>query len=214
VHVTKFQIAIDELLRMARSREPAAVLDYMKSVVVSVRNITEDIGDVSQEDSELSRQRYKLKARVSATANNLITASKNFATAKGLSPVSLLDAAASHLTAAVVELIKTVKIRPTPAGELEDDDDGNLPPAASSGYFSVSNGRVSGESVYSSASSPRGSISLRPRSQSKEPWPARRPQSRNGLVNGSNKALPTVPAMKMGFGIRTQESNVEELKVC
>ena len=41
----------------------------------------------------------------------------------GIAPVSLVDAAASHLTGAVVELIKVVKIRPTPAGELEVADD-------------------------------------------------------------------------------------------
>jgi hypothetical protein len=159
VHITKFQIAIDELLHIARVGEPSAVLDYMKAVVVAVRSITQDImtSSTNNKDDEASQRRAKLKSNVSATANNVITASKNFATSNGISPVSLLDAAASHLTAAIVELVRTVKIRPTPAGELEDDDDGSLEPVQSPGYFSVDHSirRVSGNgSVYSAVSSP------------------------------------------------------------
>jgi len=210
VHVTKFQIAIDELLRTARTNEPASILDYMKAVVISVRHITEDIGDSTSSDSEdgFAQQRNKLKTRVSATANNLITASKNFAISNGISPVSLLDAAASHLTSAVVELIRTVKIRPTPAGELEDDDDGSLP-TESPGYFNIHHGRTSGgDSVYSSMSSPRAS-SMRSRGRGKELWTARRPPSRSGLANGNGLGLP----MKMSFGLRKQDTEIEELKV-
>ena len=159
VHITKFQIAIDELLHIARAGEPAAVLDYMKAVVVAVRSITQDIvtSSANMKDDETSQRRAKLKSNVSATANNVITASKNFASSNGISPVSLLDAAASHLTAAVVELLRTVKIRPTPAGELEDDDDGLLDPVQSPGYFSIDHSmrRISGNgSVYSAVSSP------------------------------------------------------------
>lgn len=208
VHVTKFQLAIDELLRTARTNEPASILDYMKAVVISVRHITEDMGDSASIEEGAAQQRQKLKTRVSATANNLITASKNFAISNGISPVSLLDAAASHLTSAVVELIRTVKIRPTPAGELEDDDDGTFS-TESPGYFSVQHGRTSGgESVYSSMSSPRAS-SMRAKSQSREPWATRQPSSMNGLVNGKGLGL----AMKIGLGLRKQDTDIEELKV-
>lgn len=136
VHVTKFQISIDELLRRARTDEPERVIDGMKSVIVNIRRITKDIEESQPEDEEVVRQQQKLKSRVSATANNLITASKNFASAAGLSPVSLLDAAASHLVAALVELLRTVKIRATPATELEDDDDGSITPVESTGFLS------------------------------------------------------------------------------
>jgi len=237
VHITKFQISIDELLQTARKDEPARVTDFMKAVVVSVRAITQDI-DEAPSNPQLAQQQAKLKSRVSATANNLITASKNYAAANGISPVSLLDAAASHLTTAVVELVRTVKIRPTPAGELEDDDDGNLEPVDTTGYFPVrdtkenipppflglNNGRTSGDSsMYSPMNSPRESTNMRPRSSGKESWASRqRSLSRgaplgpglnvtNGL-NGANKNLPPAP-MGMGFGIRTQDSDVEELKV-
>ncbi|KAI1638383.1 hypothetical protein F4809DRAFT_260944 [Biscogniauxia mediterranea] len=136
VHVTKFQIAVDELLRRARTDVPEKVIDSMKSVIVSVRRITKDIDDSQPGEEDLVRQQQKLRNRVSATANNLITASKNFATAAGISPVSLLDAAASHLVAALVELLRVVKIRATPAGELEEEEDGSVTPAESAAFFS------------------------------------------------------------------------------
>ncbi|EZF28965.1 hypothetical protein H109_01499 [Trichophyton interdigitale MR816] len=171
VHVTKFQMAIDELLRIARSDEPSLVLGQMKGVVLAVRHITQDIDSAvnvnTATDDELTKIRARAKAQVSATANNLITASKNFGNSNGLSPVSLLDAAASHLTAAVVELVRKVKIRPTPEDELADEgEEDQLPPMQSPGYFSVAPSltRFSGnESIYSAISSPP---SLRSRTNS------------------------------------------------
>jgi hypothetical protein len=197
-----------------------------------VRRITQDIAEAPQ-TGESAAQLPKLKSRVSATANNLITASKNFALANGLSPVSLLDAAASHLTAAVVELVRTVKIRPTPAGELDDDDDGSLEPVDPTGFFPVRdprqgsnpppflglpNGHISADSsMYSPINSPRESTNVRPRSLAKETWAGRqRSLSRgatlgNGYTNGVDKTLPPPP---MGdYAPAIQEGNVEELKV-
>ncbi|KAI9826974.1 MAG: hypothetical protein M1819_007068 [Sarea resinae] len=189
IDVTQFQIAIDELLRNARTAEPSSVLDFMKPVAISVRQITQVVAvDGPADDSQ--RRQQKLKNRVSATANNLITASKNFATANGLSPISLLDAAASHLAAAVVELIREVKIRPSSAEELEDFEESSQH-GGSVGYFT--NGRTSSDSAYSGLSSPMGT---RPKSHGQE-WP-RPPASR--AVNGT--------AMN-GQG---SDSGVEELK--
>ncbi|KAF2731930.1 cell polarity protein-like protein [Polyplosphaeria fusca] len=148
VHVTKFQLSIDELLQVARRADPEQLLESMKHVVQCVRAITGDIDStpLSQVHSPSSsingdgaaspeRQQQKLKARVSATANNLITASKNHSSSHGLSPVSLLDAAASHLSTAVVELVKFVKVRPTPEEELERDEEDDRPrPLKPNGY--------------------------------------------------------------------------------
>lgn len=122
VHVTKFQIAVDDLLRTARVSETTVVLDHMKIVVMAARAITDSVDQstTSSLGSPEAEGITKLKSRVSATANNLITAAKNHAIANGLSPVSLLDAAASHLTASVVELVKSAKIQPSPLGELDD----------------------------------------------------------------------------------------------
>ncbi|ESA44030.1 hypothetical protein GE21DRAFT_1152 [Neurospora crassa] len=148
LHVTKFQIAIDELLQRARNDNPERVIDSMKAVVVSVRRIAKDIDENPQNDSIL-QEKAKLKARVSSTANNLITASKNFASSAGISPVSLLDAAASHLVAAVIELLRAAKIRTTPAGELEEEDDGTVTPVGSASFFSPRNGQSQTSSVAS-----------------------------------------------------------------
>ncbi|KAF1978957.1 hypothetical protein BU23DRAFT_498021 [Bimuria novae-zelandiae CBS 107.79] len=139
VHVTNFQLSIDELLQVARRSDSEQVLESMRHVVKCVRAITGDIDhtSLSQLQSPTSsvngeitgpeKQQAKLKSRVSATANNLITASKNHASSGGLSPVSLLDAAASHLSTAVVELVKHVKVRPTPEEELDQDEEADRP---------------------------------------------------------------------------------------
>ncbi|KAJ4338133.1 component of the polarisome [Ascochyta clinopodiicola] len=134
VHVTNFQLSIDELLQKARRVDAEQTLESMRSVVKCVRAITGEIDStpLSQMQSPTSsvsidlmatpeRQQAKLKSRVSATANNLITATKNHTSSNGLSPVSLLDAAASHLSTAVVELVKLVKVRSTPDDELDRD---------------------------------------------------------------------------------------------
>lgn len=140
VHVTKYQMAIDELLQTARKERPDRVIDAMKSVVVGVRRITRDVDSATMEDAELAQERARLKAKVSVNANSLITASKNFVGGAGISPVCLLDAAASHLTAAVVNLLREVKIRTTPTGELEDGDEtGSATPIDSTGLFSPGN---------------------------------------------------------------------------
>ncbi|PFH63459.1 hypothetical protein XA68_10052 [Ophiocordyceps unilateralis] len=194
VHVVKFQTAIDELLQTARQEVPEKAIDAMKLVVVSVRRITRDLDEAVPGVDEVAQQQARLKAKVSSTANSLITASKNFAAGAGISPVSLLDAAASHLTAAIVELLRVVKIRVTPAGELEDDDDGTMTPVDSTAFFSprsltqapaqenlpppppfqgIGNMRASAESsAYSPVSSPRASV---------EPYSDGGP---NGLTNG------------------------------
>lgn len=208
VHFTKFQMSIDELLRTARISEPAQVLEQMKAVVLAVRYITQDIENAQGRRDEQTHSRSRAKTRVSATANNLITASKNFANSNGLSPVSLLDAAASHLTAAIIELVRTVKIRPTPADELgEDDDEDNLGPMQSPAYFSVppSLSRMSGnDSVYSAISSPH-SIRSPSRTNSRLPPPHRKTFSSGQLLAAGS--------LKPGLGIRELDGELEELRV-
>jgi len=266
VHVTKFQIAIDDMLRTARGVDPAVVLDHMKTVVMAARAITESVDQATTaalglDDTDVVA---KLKSRVSATANNLITAAKNHATANGLSPVSLLDAAASHLTASVVELVKKVKIRPSPPGELDEvaeelvKDDPRISQhsrqysvtsSSTQGYGQSSTRRestrdtpdrqrtatptkftppptaqqstppkfatptavpprMSTDSVYSSASSPRQSSRMS------------RGGGASGNVNwgkrdGLSMMSPPrdIPKGPQGFGVRTEQNNVEELKV-
>ncbi|EXJ87123.1 hypothetical protein A1O3_04081 [Capronia epimyces CBS 606.96] len=207
IHVTKFQISIDELLRIARSDTPQAVLDHMKTVVLAVRGITSDIdaGASPDKDDELSKKRTKLKSKVSATANNLITASKNFASANGLYPVSLVDAAASHLTAAVVDLLHTVKIRPSPDGELEDEDDSTLEPLQSNGYFNIAESlrrRSAIESVYSALSTP-SDVRNGPNQA----------VSNSHQRGGSNYMNGTGLGIKAGYATSPEAADLEDLKM-
>lgn len=206
IHVTKFQVAIDELLRSARGSEPDSVLMHVKAVVIAVRNITQDVGSLSADQDERSPQKSKLKSRISATANNLITASKNFVISNGLSPVSLLDAAASHLTAAVVELTRIVKIRPTPDAELEDDDDSLI--AESPAYYGVHFGSDRGDSVHSAISSPQNRLPVSSSIGKTVPAASNLP-SRDGGPNGVGP--PSAPTI--GLGVRTGDDEIIELKV-
>lgn len=165
IHVTKFQISVDDLLRVARFDEHQLVLQQVRMVIVAVRHILEDL-DMTRASGAVSADLLtKAKTRVSGTANNLITACKNFSNSSGLSPVSLLDAAASHLATAVIEVIRLVKIQPTPASELEEDDEEQIGEMKSLDYFSVppSQRRVSNsESVYSAMSAPSGQANHHP----------------------------------------------------
>jgi hypothetical protein len=119
VAVTNYQIAVDELLKISREQQPRAVLDFMRTIVASVRSVTAEVDTslaaaitAGSTDDQTRRRMMKQKSRVASAANTLITAARNYATGNGLSPVSLVDVAVSNLTAAVVELIKLAKVRP------------------------------------------------------------------------------------------------------
>ncbi|GCB17707.1 protein SPA2 [Aspergillus awamori] len=158
VHVAKFQISIDELLHTARHDDYHVVTRQINAVVIAVRHMLQDVQESQDPSDGSSALRSKAISKLSTTANNLITAAKNFVKSNGLSPVSLLDAAASHLSAAVIELIRLVKIRSTPPDEShEDDDEVQLSQLKSPDYFSVapSQSRHSrNDSVYSAIGPP------------------------------------------------------------
>ncbi|RIB23587.1 hypothetical protein C2G38_1959245, partial [Gigaspora rosea] len=116
--IVAYQVAIDDLLRAGRSEVSSNVLVAMKSIVIACKGITEEVDIYEQHKGSLMKAEDKeklntLKTKFSATLTNLMTAAKNHATGYGISPVSLLDAAASHLTASVVEMVKHVKLRRT-----------------------------------------------------------------------------------------------------
>lgn len=211
VHATRFQVTIDELLRTARVSEPGSVLAHVKSVVVTVRDITQDVSRVSPNNNDEAQQMDRLKARISATANNLITAAKNFAVANGLSPVSLLDAAASHLTVSIIEVIRIVKIRPGSPGEFEDDDDNSLINESPAAYYGMQYGRdsIGDESVYSAVSPSQPQLSSNSYQVQKNTEANRGPPYQNGVTNGG----PFKSAPQKGLGISAQNAEIEELKV-
>ncbi|RMD41407.1 hypothetical protein DV735_g3698, partial [Chaetothyriales sp. CBS 134920] len=210
LHLTSFQLAIDELLQIARS-QPASVLDHIKAVVVAVRAITTDVDDASDtiSDVELLKKCTRLKSKVAVTASNVITASKNYAAAGGLSPVSLLDAAASHLATAVVDLVHTVKIKPTPASELENDDQ---PSARLTGedYFNMTDNMRSQsalDSVYGALSSPDRDYGA------DGPGPSMHSLSVPSYDSKSSNELPKDRGLKPDYGLRLDDSDLEDLKI-
>lgn len=112
-NVTAFQTAIDTLLMAARSSHPSGVLPAMKAIVEAVTNIGEDVKQFEEDpnlDVDPSRLE-SLKHESTTCLSGLMNAARNHAMASGLSPVSLIDAAAGHLSVNVVELIKLLKIR-------------------------------------------------------------------------------------------------------
>ena len=211
VHATRFQISIDELLRTARISEPSSVLIHVKTVVIAARDITQDINRMTPRDDEEAQHINKLKSRISATANNLITAARNFAVANGLSPVSLLDAAASHLTSSIVELMRIAKIRPGSPGEPDDDDDNSLIAESPAVYYGMDYGRdsVGEESVYSAMSPAQPALSSKHDEIQTTTYANSAPAYTNGVATGGS--YTSVP--RQGLGISAQEAQMEELKV-
>lgn len=205
IHITRFQIAIDELLRSARGEELSALLTRIKAVVIAVRDITINLGDTQASRDGAMQQRHNVRAKVSATANNLVTACRNFALSRGLSPVSILDAAASHLTSSIVELICLVKIRPTSAQELGEWEDNDVIADSPTDYYDLSQVREStgADSVYSTVTDPRRSV--QPASQVKTAK-----LTKNGFPNGAQSTVGPKPT----HGIhKSPDNKMEELRV-
>jgi G protein-coupled receptor kinase-interacting protein 1 C term len=120
VSISRFQTSIDELLIAAR-RDDTEILDIMTEVVKATRSITDDLKRNGPRNIDEDPKIRKLTQRLSATANNLITATKNHISSQGISPVSLVDAAASHLTTTVIEIVKLVKIKSSTEEESHSD---------------------------------------------------------------------------------------------
>ncbi|KAL9615349.1 MAG: hypothetical protein Q9167_000177 [Letrouitia subvulpina] len=207
VHVTKFQLAIDDLLRVARTSERESLLTFVKPVVIAVREISQDATAIH---NDAAPQVDKLKAKISATANNLITASKNFAVSQGLSPVSLVDAAASHLSVAVVALIRVAKICASPEDGLDIDEDDSVIADSPATYYGMQHERTTSAStsIYDTLSSPVQQQIPPLSGPGKMSNHTRNSPSRDNLTNGEKR--PFQPTL--GFGIREHENEVEELK--
>lgn len=137
--VSRFQMAIDDLLRRARN-EPQNILESMKDIILATRSIQKDL-DGSQAVIVQDHRVVKLKQRMSTTTNNLMTACKNHLIGGDLSPVSLVDAAASHLSITVIELAKLCKLKPTESALDTFDFRDETPNHVSSGSSIESDGR-------------------------------------------------------------------------
>ncbi|WFD28550.1 component of the polarisome [Malassezia nana] len=122
-----FQSSIDELLSAARSPTPSNVLIAMKTVVLTTTLLTDDVAKFEAQPENMdtlnAQQRedvHSLKLSLSEALSNLMNACRQHASSQGLSPVSLVDAAATHVATAVVELIKLLKLRHV-SKPVEDD---------------------------------------------------------------------------------------------
>ena len=90
-----------------------AVVDAVSAIVEDARSY--DLRQRSDQDPPIDYGHIEnLCDRAEATLSNLVTATKTHATSYGLSPVSLLDAALSHVSASVTELAKLLFIRRSP----------------------------------------------------------------------------------------------------
>ena len=209
VHLTRLQVAIDELLRTARINEPQAPLSHMRSIFIYARDIIQDTQGSEPSSDDQAQKQARYTRMVSDTANNLNTAVRNFSSANGLSPICLIDAAASHVTNSVIALASVVKIKPAAPEELQDEDDNNSliaeSPATYYGIQRYGRSSLGDESIYS-AMSPVQQSTL-PTSTYQTPKSQTR---QNGLPNSgsynSNLAKP-------GLGISSQNGEAEELKV-
>lgn len=94
----------------------------MQSIVKTCKLISESI-EAHESKVELSSSvqtnLYGLKSQFSTALSNLLTAAKTHANGMGISPVSLLDAAASNLTTVVVDLVKLLGMRPGQTTNME-----------------------------------------------------------------------------------------------
>lgn len=103
---------------------PSRVYAPMKAVINAVHAILED---VEHYQARARRERLgvdiedlnALRERAEMTLSNLTAAARTHATSLGMSPVSLLDAAASHVSTTITDIGKTVQIRKATKGELD-----------------------------------------------------------------------------------------------
>lgn len=136
----------------------------MKAVVNAVAAIVEDVKIFERRptrnvDPDTLRA---LRERAEATLSNLVTASKTHATSSGMAPVSLLDAAASHVSATVTETGRAVGIRKSTKAEQEDfassfstgsSSSASAPTTATNGYSPALRSVDEGKQSPSSSSS-------------------------------------------------------------
>ncbi|KAH9910663.1 uncharacterized protein BXZ73DRAFT_108666 [Epithele typhae] len=200
IHVTAFVSSIDSLLTAGRSNAPTRVLQPMKAVVNAASAISDDVRaferrpqrDRAEVDLEALQS---LRERLDATLSNLVQAVKTHATSSGMAPVSLLDAAASHVSGTVTEIGKTIHIRKATRAEQDAFAPSVTAASASNGngytpsLRAVEELRGTHQRSGSSASSRGGDDNVRGSPTSSPKVTPRRPPS-----NMSNPSSPPPPA--------------------
>ncbi|TIA75033.1 hypothetical protein E3P94_00978 [Wallemia ichthyophaga] len=120
--LTGLQTAIDDLIVAGRSTSPSLVLSVMKPIVGFVISIQSDTETWQNSAGKAERDRINVpKERLIATLDNMMTATHNHAMGGGLSPISLLDAAASHVAMSAIELAKLIGLRRPLSGSTDEE---------------------------------------------------------------------------------------------
>ncbi|KAF8868130.1 hypothetical protein CPB84DRAFT_1421511 [Gymnopilus junonius] len=122
VHIAAFRSSLDSLLIAGRSNAPTSLLRSLREVLKAVINIIEDVKAYERRplrDVDLNVLR-SLEERAEATISILITVITSHASSSGTSPqlVSLLDAAASHVSSTVIEIGRTISARKVTEAEM------------------------------------------------------------------------------------------------
>ncbi|KAL9544193.1 hypothetical protein MBANPS3_007742 [Mucor bainieri] len=113
--IIDYQSAIEELLKTSRSSKPSDVLMSMRTIVMACKSITTEVEEYEVKVGLSPANQdalYNIKKNFSTELTNLLASAKNFAAGMGISPVSLLDAAAGNLTSTIVDLAKLLGMRP------------------------------------------------------------------------------------------------------
>lgn len=87
----------------------------MRTIVMACKSITTEVEDHEVKvglSAANQASLYEIKKRFSTELSNLLAAAKVYAGGMGISPVSLVDAAAGNLTVTIVELVKLLGMRP------------------------------------------------------------------------------------------------------
>ena len=215
IHITAFQSAIDGLLTAGRSNAPTRVLAPMKSVVNAVTNIIEDVKKFQRQPQDRSDvdpdALQALQDRAEATLSNLVAATKTHATSSGMSPVSLLDAAASHVSLTITDIGKIVCLRKATKAEQDQFSYAALPAGFSPVLRSVEEMRSGHQRKLSqeSTSSRLGRFSESPNSSlnhSRTFNDRRRPGSENSSSEQTNSPPPIFDTHSHSGGVASDDS--------
>ena len=168
----------------------------MHKVISAVNLVDQDVQNVDPrrlaslppaEQERLS----SLKSKTNATLSNLMTASRNHAVSFGVSPVSLLDAAASHLSAAVIDLVRILRIRRTTTSAANGRDE-RAPPMPTStsarSRLDQSGGRSSNERPY--VSPPESERQVEQDRYRRQPSPIQTPSHENRGYGATQEVDP------------------------
>lgn len=221
IYITAFLSAIDSLLTAGRSNAPTRVLTPMKAVVNAVTNIIEDVKLFERRpqrdrmDVDLDTLQ-PLRDRAEATLSNLVAATKTHASSSGMSPVSLLDAAASHVSVTITEIGRTICIRKATKAEQEQAAYNSYAGSSGAGSFSpslraVEETRSSHQRKASQASSSgRGGRFSDSGSPPSQRYVGRRPPSENSSSEQTNSPPPIFDTHGNSGGVVSDDSTQAE----